>query len=110
MESTHIVISHDDMRAALSAHAPAYEDGWCFDMDEAPRDGTEIVIQVKSRAGISGGFLIGHWMNGGHCIEDHPPISQGWYFWNGCMFDRASEPTAWRHLPTPPSPAKREEG
>jgi hypothetical protein len=70
-----------------------------FPMDIAPKDGTEILLQVKLRAGISNRFLVGHYMPGGYCIEDHPAIDAGWYFWNGCMFDRAAEPIRWWHLP-----------
>lgn len=68
-------------------------------MDLAPRDGTEVLLKVESRAGVSGCMLVGHYMPGGHCIEDHPPIDSGWYFWNGCMFDKASKPIAWAPLP-----------
>jgi hypothetical protein len=68
-------------------------------MDTAPRNGTEILLRVKLRAGMSGCMLVGHFMQGGHCIEDHPPIPQGWYFWDGSMFDRAAEPEAWLPLP-----------
>lgn len=68
-------------------------------MDSAPKNGTEILLRVKYRAGIPGKCLVGHWMRGGHCIEDHPPIEPGWYFWTGCAFDAASEPIAWMPLP-----------
>lgn len=76
-------------------------------MKAAPRDGTEVLLVVKLRAGVSGRMLVGHWMEGGHCIEDHPPIEAGWYFWNGCMFDRASKPLHW--MPLPPSPVVTDE-
>ncbi len=68
-------------------------------IETAPMDGTEVILQVKRRAGASGCCLVGHFMVGGHCIEDHPPIERGWYFWNGCMFDKVSEPTAWMPIP-----------
>jgi NTP pyrophosphatase (non-canonical NTP hydrolase) len=68
-------------------------------MDNAPTDGTEVLLLVESRAGIPGKYLVGHYMPGGHCIEDHPAIDEGWYFWNGCMFDMASKPIGWRELP-----------
>lgn len=68
-------------------------------MSTAPRD-REVLLVVKKRAGIPRGMLVGHYMEGGHCIEDHPPIDEGWYFWNGCMFDKASEPIAWTALPS----------
>lgn len=68
-------------------------------MDTAPKDGSEILLKVKTRAGIPGKFLVGHYMPGGHCIEDHPPIDEGWYFWNGYRFDTASDPIAWAPLP-----------
>lgn len=71
-------------------------------MNNAPRDGTEVLLAVESRAGMPGRMLVGHYMLGGHCIEDHPPIDAGWYFWNGCMFDKASRPLAWMPLPTLP--------
>lgn len=69
-------------------------------MDKAPRDGTEIVLRVTNRAGIQGKCLVGHWMPGGHCIEDHPAIDEGWYFWNGCIFDKTSKPLEWTPLPS----------
>ncbi len=77
-------------------------------MDSAPKDGTEVLLRVKLRAGIPGKWLVGHYMAGGHCIDDHPPIDRGWYFWNGCMFDKASEPIAWLPLPEDAKEAARE--
>jgi len=71
-------------------------------MKTAPRDGTEVLLRVECRAGMSDCMLVGHYMQGGHCIDDHPPISQGWYFWNGCCFDMASKPTHWMPLPKIP--------
>ncbi|WP_269581881.1 hypothetical protein [Roseibium sp. Sym1] len=68
-------------------------------MDTAPKDGREVLLEVEQRAGIPGKCLVGHYMPVGHYIEDHPPISEGWYFWNGCMFDRASKPVKWCELP-----------
>jgi hypothetical protein len=65
----------------------------------APKNGVELLLTVKSRAGIPRGILVGHYMAGGHCVEDHPPIAEGWYFWNGCMFDKAAEPVAWMPVP-----------
>lgn len=70
-----------------------------YPMETAPKDGSEVVLQVRLRAGISGKYLVGHYMPGGNCIEDHPPIEGGWYFWNGCMFDRAAEPVGWMPIP-----------
>lgn len=68
-------------------------------METAPRDGTEVILKVALRAGVRGKMLVGHYMRGGHCIEDHPPIDAGWYFWNGRMFDEASHPLEWMPLP-----------
>jgi hypothetical protein len=68
-------------------------------METAPKDGTEVLLHVERRAGMPWRCLVGHWMPGGHCIEDHPPIDEGWYFWNGSMFDKASKPLAWLPLP-----------
>lgn len=71
-------------------------------MESAPKDGTEVILLVQWRAGINGRCLVGHYMPGGHCIEDHPPIDEGWYFWNGIMFDKPSKPIAWASLPPLP--------
>lgn len=68
-------------------------------MDTAPKDGREVILVVKRRAGIPFGQLVGHYMAGGHCIEGNPSIAEGWYFWNGCMFDKAAEPLMWMPLP-----------
>lgn len=65
-------------------------------MSQAPKDGTEIIIKVKSRAGIPKKFLIGHWASG---CNDYQAIKGGWYFWNGCLFDDAAEPLEWLPLP-----------
>ena len=73
-------------------------------MESAPRDGTEVLLQVEYRAGISGKCLVGHYLPGGHCIEDHPSIDEGWYFWNNCMFDKASKPIAWMLIPEATEP------
>lgn len=67
-------------------------------MDTAPKD-REVILLVESRAGTHGRYLIGHFMQGGHCIEDHPPIKSGWYFWNGYIFDLAAEPVGWMPIP-----------
>ncbi len=69
----------------------------------APKDGTEVLLQVKRRAGVPGKMLVGHYMPGGYCIEDHPAIDEGWYFWNGLMFDCASDPLHWMPLPAAPA-------
>jgi hypothetical protein len=67
-------------------------------MKTAPRDGTEVLLQVEHRAGIPGKLLVGHYMPGGHCIGDHPAIDEGWYFWTGSMFDKASKPMRWMSI------------
>jgi hypothetical protein len=68
-------------------------------METAPKDGTEVLLRVEYRAGIPGKCLVGHYMGGGHCIEDHPPIDSGWYFWNGCRFDNRAKPIEWMPIP-----------
>jgi hypothetical protein len=68
-------------------------------MNTAPRDGTEVILCVTQRAGSPWKCLVGHYMPGGHCIEDHPPINEGWYFWNGCFFSASTKPVAWMPLP-----------
>jgi hypothetical protein len=92
-----------DMLAALTAPAAplTVPQGW-QPMDTAPKNGDEVLLMVKRRAGIEHCQLVGHYMEGGHCIEDHPPIAAGWYFWNGCMFDKAAEPLWWMPLPAVP--------
>lgn len=77
-------------------------------MDSAPLDGTEVVLRVKTRAGCRGKYLVGHYMPGGHCIDDHPPIASGWYFWNGREFDYAAEPEGWMSLPVEESTSRQE--
>lgn len=67
-------------------------------IETAPPDNSDVLLYSKS-----GDMLVGHFMPGGHCVEDHPPIARGWYFWNGGMFDRLSEPTHWMPLPDPPA-------
>ena len=71
-------------------------------IETAPKDGREVILAVEVRAGVPHGVLVGHYMPGGYCIEDHPPIDRGWYFWNGCMFDKAAKPTLWIELPAHP--------
>lgn len=71
-------------------------------IETVPKDGSEVLLTVKQRANIPWKQLVGHYMPGGHCIENHPPIAAGWYFWNGCMFDKAAEPTHWMPLPAAP--------
>lgn len=68
-------------------------------MGTAPKDGTEVLIHVERRAGIRDGIVVGHYMPGGYCIEDHPAIDEGWYFFSGSMFDKASKPIRWMPLP-----------
>lgn len=72
-------------------------------MSTAPLDGTEVVLLVERRAGVTGCMLVGHYMPGGHCIEDHPPIDRGWYFWTGTAFDVAAKPLRWMPLPKVPT-------
>lgn len=90
---TNDVTLHGDEARSLPPESPWEQ------MDTAPKDGREIIIQVEQRAGIPHKSLVGHYMAGGHCIEGHPPIEEGWYFWNGVMFDRASKPQRWMPLP-----------
>lgn len=68
-------------------------------MQTVPKDGREVLLKVERRAGAPGRCLVGHYMEGGHCIEDHPPIDEGWYNYNGCFFANESKPIAWMPLP-----------
>lgn len=90
--------------AALSAHAPASEDGWCFDMDKAPRDGTQIILFFPTyREGAVGVY---RWNDN----DGETPDGSPWENIDGFGCSEGEDgPTAWRHLPTPPIPAKREE-
>ena len=89
-----------DFRRALSAHAPSSEAGWCFDMDKAPRDGTEITLFFPSYAPAD--QIANYQWN---------DIAEQWDGIDGYAYDDGEDaPTAWRLLPTPPIPAKREEG
>lgn len=65
----------------------------------APKDGTEILLRVNTPDGVPGNYLVGHYQPGGNCIDDHPPIDRGWYFFNGTQFNLASNPTHWMPLP-----------
>jgi hypothetical protein len=65
-----------------------------------PKDGSEVILRVK-RAGVTGS-VVAHYMPGGYCIEDHPAIEEGWYFWNKSYFDLAPNPTHYQLLPSPP--------
>lgn len=98
-------IQHDNQCERVPGHSVAVHCSCRFrvwrPIETAPHDGTEVIVLVEARAGARGCMLVGHYMRGGHCIEDHPPIDAGWYFWSGSMFDRASKPTHW--LPLPPA-------
>jgi len=71
--------------------------GW-QPMKTAPRD-RECLVLVKRRPNDAGKLVIAHYMPGGHCIEDHPPIDEGWYFDTGRMFDKVWKAVAWMPLP-----------
>lgn len=98
--SASLEIAIDRLAALAGAQAPGAMK-W-QPIETAPKDGREVLLAVSLRAGISGKSLVGHYMEGGHCIEDHPPIDAGWYFWNGHQFDRAAKPTHWMALPATP--------
>lgn len=93
-------VTFADIAAAIRDDAPPTE--W-RDIATAPKDGTEVLLVVEHRSGTPNCCLVGHYMPGGYCIEDHPEIDEGWYFWNGRMFDKASKPTHWQPLPPPPT-------
>lgn len=83
-----------------ATEATAVTEGW-RPIATAPLDGTEVLLYTRNRAGIPGA-VVGHFMAGGYCIEDHPAIDRGWYFWTGNMFDIAHPPTHWMPLPAKP--------
>lgn len=70
-----------------------------FPIDSAPKDGRDVLLLLGTRL-----CVVGHYMPGGHCIEDHPPIDKGWYYWNGAMFAVSDDPIAWTSLPEIPDP------
>lgn len=86
------------LRCRGTGKEPTKLDLWS-PIETAPKDGREVLLRVELRAGIPGKIFVGHWMPGGHCIEDHPPIDAGWYFWTGAMFNVAYDPTHWMELP-----------
>lgn len=45
-------------------------------IETAPKDGTNVLVYGRV-AGIEGKMAVAHYMPGGHCIEDHPPIDEG---------------------------------
>lgn len=92
------VFKLEDAIIGDDARTPPPDEHW-ETMETAPKDGREIILLVKKRAGIPHRQLIGHYMAGGHCIEDHPPIDAGWYFWDGSGFDKAAKPLLWMPLP-----------
>lgn len=69
---------------------------------DAPRDGTEVLLLATHPNRLGPRMYVAHWMPGGHCIEDHPPIVAGWYFDTGRCFDKAYKPLAWLPLPEIP--------
>lgn len=93
-----VVFLSENAMIGDEARDPPEEANWEV-MATAPKDGTEVLILVANRAGVPHKTLVGHYMAGGHCIEDHPPIAEGWYFWNGRMFDKAAKPLLWAPLP-----------
>ena len=72
-------------------------------IETAPKDGDEIILR-----NASWNRVLAHWMPGGHCIEDHPSIDAGWYFWTGNRYDVFKTPEVWRHAYIP-TPAAQEE-
>lgn len=65
-----------------------------------------MLVYTRNRAGLPG-TVVAHYMPGGHCIEDHPPIDRGWYYWTGSIMD-ITPATHW--MPLPPAPLPRTEG
>lgn len=96
----HAAAALSEALAQLEAERARNAATW-LPMGTAPKDGTEVLLDLpldKSRARRA---VIGHYMKGGHCIEDHPAIDRGWYFWTGRMFDKAPDPAGWMRLPPP---------
>ena len=83
------------MRAALEAYEKLREqDAWCFDMDKAPRDRTEVDLIVNGKR------LTNCW---------YDPVLREWCYIRCGYFDSLGEATkggkiqAWRHLPSLPT-------
>lgn len=98
--ATQPLLAEDIRKLGIARAAPGAL-GW-QPMATAPLNGDEVLLIVERRAGMPWCQLVGHYMPGGHCIEDHPPIGRGWYFWNGAMFDLAAKPLFWMPLPERP--------
>lgn len=61
------------------------EDSW-QPMSTAPRDGTMLDLRF-----VHGRSVVGHWLPGGHCIEDHQPVAAGWYYWERTYWNSVAE-------------------
>lgn len=73
------------------AAAPA----WRFDMENAPRDGSAVLIFADGEVGFG-------WYDDGLDPDGNPYEEPGWY-WFDQHEQGPTEPTAWQPLPSPPS-------
>lgn len=64
---------------------------WNDNMDEAPRDGTEVLLYYRNFLGIRDLVVSGHWCGHGYDIDDTWEHRLGY-----------GNPNAWMPLPEPP--------
>lgn len=63
----------------------------CDSPPNNPRD-----VRLVTHAGQ---YMEAHYLTGGHCIEDHPPVEAGWYHWTGTYYDQVPNPAKWMDIP-----------
>lgn len=63
----------------------------CVNPPKSPRD-----VRLVTHTGQ---YMEAHYLAGGHCVEDHPPIAAGWYHWTGTYYEQVSNPAKWMDIP-----------
>ena len=78
---------------AMVRKPAANESPWksCDSPPKNPRD-----VRLVTHTGQ---YMEAHYLTGGHCIEDHPPVAAGWYHWTGTYYDRVPNPDKWMDIP-----------
>lgn len=89
-----------DAAAAWNRRAPVAEQQTAQwqPISTAPKDGGEVILR-----NANWNRVLAHWMPGGHCIEDHPPIDAGWYYWSGNSYNIFDKPLHWMPIHAGPT-------